>query len=75
MAGSYTNGLEAPNRDKELLAALVKPGNETVEESDRGSRAEYTRSPMKVSQISRTISMVPENEKVFLRQRRNLAGV
>lgn len=45
-----------------LLAALVKSGREIDGDSERGTSAEYRRSPMKVSQISRAISMVVRKE-------------
>lgn len=37
---------------------VVKPGSEADEARERGSREAYRRSPIKVSQISRAISMV-----------------
>lgn len=50
-------GSEAPNRESELLAALTKAGKEACDDSEVGSKAEYMRSPMKVSHTSRMISM------------------
>jgi hypothetical protein len=51
-------GSAAPNKERELLAALTKPGRETEEAIELGRRAEYIRSPMKVSHNSRMISMI-----------------
>lgn len=48
----------APKSDRVLLATLVKPGMVIEEDSEVGRSAEYKRSPIKVSQISRAISMV-----------------
>lgn len=39
------------------MAALAKAGIETEDDNETGRRAEYMRSPMKVSQISRAISI------------------
>ena len=40
------------------MAALAKAGTETEDDKETGRSAEYMRSPMKVSQISRAISIV-----------------
>jgi len=50
--------LRRAESDRVLLATLVKPGTVAEEDSEVGRSAEYRRSPMKVSQISRAISMV-----------------
>lgn len=55
-------GSAAPNKDRELLAALTKPGKETEEAIELGRRVEYIRSPMKVSQNSRMISMIDSHQ-------------
>ena len=57
------------------MAALAKPGTETEEESETGKSAEYMRSPIKVSQISRAISMVYVVVVVVPDYRRRIWGI